>query len=422
MAPRIRAPRGTRDIIEPEVALWQEFEARARDLFHRYGYVEIRVPVFEDTALFVRGIGETTDIVEKEMYTLETGEDASVTLRPEATASVVRAYVEHNLDKTRRFRKFYYIGPMFRYERPQAGRQRQFHQMGVEALGSDDPRLDAETIALGCDIFAAIGLEGVEVKLNSMGCPDCRAAYRDLIKDALAAQVAALCDLCKARLERNVFRIFDCKNPRCGEVASVLPPMTEHLDRACAGHFGEVRRAIEALGVDYSIDPQLARGLDYYRRTVYEFHHPGIGARSAVGGGGRYDGLVAALGGPDIPGIGFALGMEATLLALENSGRAEALAAAAPGLDLYVASVDDETRTYAAKVLEAARTAGLGADADYEGRSLKAQLRTATKIGARASAVVGPEEEAASTVKIKDLETGEETTVGLDRIAEAFKD
>lgn len=418
----IKAPRGTSDILPDEVQLYQRLEERAREVFERYGYGEIRTPFFEETPLFVRSIGEVTDIVEKEMYSFQRGEgEASLTLRPEGTAGIVRAYIEHNYPKRKKFQKFYYVGPMFRYERPQAGRSRQFDQFGVEVFGSDSPLVDVETILVACAFFDAVGLEGYTVKVNSMGCADCRAAFRKVLLAELRPQAQQLCEVCRERLERNVFRVLDCKNPKCREICETLPTLVEHLDDGCAEHFRRVREGLEAVGREYVHDPHLVRGFDYYTRTVYEITHGGVGARDAVCGGGRYDNLVGELGGPMVPAVGFAVGVVPTMLAVRKQMGREKLAEmtdfdAVVPLDVYVVAVDDDTRTYAFRLLERLRKAGVAADADFEGRSLKAQMRSGNKTKARFVAVVGPDEKTENRVSVKKMSDGSKAAVPFDDI------
>ena len=423
----IKAPRGTSDILPDRVKLHHFIEERAREVFERYGYGEIRTPIFEETGLFIRSIGEVTDIVEKEMYTFQRGDEGtSLTLRPEGTASIVRAYIEHNYPKRKPFQKLYYLGPMFRYERPQAGRSRQFDQFGVEVFGSAEPLVDVETITLACAFFDAVGLAGYTVKINSMGCPACRGAFRTVLEKALVARREELCDTCRERLTRNVFRVLDCKNKACRAVCAELPTLSEHLDDGCAEHFAAVKAGLEAAGRAYVHDTHLVRGFDYYTRTVYEIAHGGIGARDAICGGGRYDNLVAELGGPPTPAVGFAIGVVPTLLAVEKSMtdelRAQLTDPDAPvPVDVYVVAVDDATRRYAFSVLERLRKAGVSADADFEGRSLKAQMRSANRMKARFVAVVGPDEETRQTVSVKTMADGSKQTVALDDIVGHIK-
>jgi histidyl-tRNA synthetase len=410
---KISAPRGMPDILPAEMSLVRLIERTAHRVFQRYGYEEIRTPLFEETRLFVRGIGEATDIVEKEMYTFAE-QDSSLTLRPEATAPVVRAAVEHDLLKQKGFWKLYYVGPMFRKERPQAGRLRQFSQVGCEAIGSLDPMVDAESILLAARFFQEIGLKDVEPKLNSIGCPNCRARYRNVLLDLFVPLKSELCQDCQGRLERNVFRVLDCKNPHCKEIARKAPPMREHLDSECGEHFDAVLRFLAEAGLKFEIDDHLVRGFDYYTRTVFELVHSSLGARSAVCGGGRYDNLVAELGGPKAGCVGFAVGVVPTILALRKAGAAPEYAG--PEMDVYVVAVNDEVRQACFKTAEQLRAAGISADLDAERRSLKAQMRSANKLGARYTLVVGPDELATGRFKLKNMKTAEEVSSSLDEI------
>jgi len=414
----VKAPLGTDDILPEQAALWQRAEAAARALFARYGYGEIRTPCFESTRLFVRSIGEATDIVEKEMYTFGEGED-SLTLRPEATAPVVRAYLEHNLHKSKSFQKLYYIGPMFRRERPQAGRKRQFHQIGVEAIGATDPLLDAEVIALACHLFDELAIRGYRVRLNAIGTPTSRGGYRDLIKAELSQQSEGLCPDCRRRLDRNVFRTLDCKNPGCIAITRRLPPILAHLPEGERAHFRRVADALRSAQVPFDEDPYLVRGFDYYTGVVFEVTHGALGAQDALCGGGRYDNLIADLGGPPLGAVGFAIGVERLLMAVQ--------AAAQPvepqPLDLYIVTMGEAARRAAFSYLAALRRAGIAADTDYEARSLKAQMRTADKLRARFVTVLGDNELASGSLKLKHMATGAETEVcGVEGILRAIRE
>ena len=393
------------DILPADIPTMRRIEEAAHRVFHLYGYEEIRTPIFEETRLFVRGIGESSDIVEKEMYTFAGGDD-SITLRPEATAPVVRAVVEHNLLKNRGFWKLYYIGHMFRKERPQAGRQRQFGQIGCEAVGSLEPDVDAESICLAVAFFKEVGLHGIKIKLNSMGCPSCRAAYREALKASLADKRPHLCDDCRARFERNVFRILDCKKETCKAIARETPPMREYLDEACRKHFESVTAMLRESGLAFEQDDHLVRGFDYYTRTVFELAHESLGARDAVCGGGRYDNLVEELGGPSAGCVGFAVGVVPTLLALERTATAEA--SQAPTLTAYVIAVSDAVRGRCFALTETLRAAGVSTDLDHERRSLKAQMRSANRLGAEYAIVLGPDELAEGCVKLKAMSNGTE--------------
>ncbi len=408
----IKAVLGTEDLLPAQWSHWRRLCSAACTLFESYGYGQIRTPVFEDTRLFVKGTGDTTDIVEKQMYSIPAGEGESLTLRPEGTPPVIRSYLENSLHKQQTFQKFYYIGPMFRRERPQKGRLRQFHQIGVEVIGSDSPLADAETIVLAMDLFREAGLSDIRLHINSIGCADCRDDLRRSMRNALQPHLDSLCEDCIRRMDRNVFRVLDCNNPRCREVTALLPPLTDALCDACSDHHARLKAALDAVGVAYFEDQHLVRGLDYYTRTVFEIKHSGIGARDAVGGGGRYDDLVALLGGPDIPCVGFALGVEPTLLAMESElGEPED---SSPQTDVYVICFDDEARAACFELATELRRAGIAADTDYEGRSGKSQLRVANRLGAALCLLMGGNELEAGTVTLKDMEGGSQWSAGRD--------
>lgn len=409
-----KAPRGTEDILPAKWALWRKLEEVGRQEFEICGYYEIRTPIFEDTRLFIRSIGEATDIVEKEMYTFADSEDSSITLRPESTAPVMRAYLEYELYKTKKFQKFYYIGPQFRKERPQAGRLRQFHQMGLEAVGASDPLLDVETISVATRIFDRIGLRGYKVKINSIGCEECRPVFRSILKEKLCEQEKGLCELCQSRLNRNVFRILDCKNEKCKTISHHMPSIHDYLCGGCQSHAKAVREALLDIGIPYIADAHLVRGLDYYTKTVYEITHSSLGARDAICAGGRYDNLISDIGGPSIGSVGFAIGMEATILALENvmaKNKSVSQEVCGPSPAIYIVSIGEETRKQCFYLLNLLRKANLSADFDYEGRSPKAQMRTANKVGVKYVIVLGPDELARGDVKIKVMETSEEISL-----------
>ncbi|MBI4575891.1 MAG: histidine--tRNA ligase [Planctomycetes bacterium] len=407
----LQAPVGTRDLLPEELAAWRHVEGRSRDWFERYGYQELRTPLFEYADLFQRGIGEVTDIVEKEMYTFSRGERLYA-LRPEQTASIVRAYIEHDWASTRRFRKFWYMGPQFRHERKQRHRYRQFYQMGVEAIGSTSPTVDAETMVLAWRLLRDLGVRDLVTELNTIGCAACRPAFRERLREATIPRQAELCPHCQRRLERNVLRLLDCKEPGCAAIARELPRVVDHLCEGCGAHFDAVRGALDALAVEYRVNPLIVRGLDYYSRTVCEFSSPGLGgSQNALGGGGRYDGLLPLLGGPDVGAVGFALGTDRIVEALG------APLAAPPAMDAYVVAVDEESRRDCLLLAERMRTAGLSCELDHEGRSLQKQLRQAHRLGALRSVVVGPEERGRRVARVKVMETGEEREVAFDDLA-----
>lgn len=395
-------PRGTSDILPGEVEKWQRLEGVARQTFRRYHFQETRTPMFEHTELFARGVGETTDIVTKEMYTFTDRGERSLTLRPEGTAGVVRAYVENKLYGNPGISKLYYIGPMFRYEKPQKGRERQFHQYGCEVLGAEGPAVDAEVIALNVDFLSQLGVQGMTVQLNSVGCSTCRPVHKEKMLEALAPRKDELCKDCQQRLEKNPLRIFDCKNDRCQVVLkeSGAPMILDTLCEDCHTHFEGVKTYLGTMDVAYEIDPKLVRGLDYYTRTAWEIVVDGVGT---VSGGGRYNGLVEQLGGPTTPGIGFAGGVERALLALEVQGFEW------PQLDpvdVFVAVAEAAADTVAMRFLKDVRNAGFIADRDYTGRSVKAQFKAADRMQARFVAVFGGSELENGTVTLKELETG----------------
>jgi histidyl-tRNA synthetase len=401
----IRIPRGTVDLAGEDLARVEALEKAAREVFLRFGYREIRGPHFEETRLFARTTGETTDIVEKEMFTIPR-EGQSYTLRPEGTPSVVRYYVENSLFTNAPFQKLCYFGPMFRYERPQAGRQRQFHQVGIEALGSLDPALDVETILVQDRFFRALGVEGQQVKLNTIGCAECRPIYREVLLLGLREREARLCENCVRRMDRNVLRVLDCKEEGCRETARELDLIEDMVCESCRTHFEQVQTGLTEAGIAFVKDPFLVRGLDYYTRTVFETVHPSLGARDAICGGGRYDGLVEELGGPSMPALGFAIGVEPTILSLAKLDRSPPVTSAP--LDAWIVAVRGEIRGDAFKLLTEIRDAGYAADMDFEGRGLKAQMKKAGRAGARFALILGPGEIERGTVTVRALESGEQ--------------
>ncbi|UNK19886.1 histidine--tRNA ligase [Paenibacillus sp. N3/727] len=408
---RFEKPTGTQDFLPGTVEKWQFVEDKARDLCRRYNYREIRTPIFEQTELFERGVGETTDIVEKEMYTFMDKGDRSMTLRPEGTAGVVRAYVQNKLYGEPDVTKLYYIAPMFRYERPQAGRYRQFHQFGVEVFGTADPAVDAEVIALGYSFTKELGLQGVKVEINSVGTPEVRAAYRDTLLSFLTPMRDNLCSDCQSRMERNPLRVLDCKKDQ--DKFAGAPSILDSLDEECSTHFEKVREYLDAMGVEYEINPRLVRGLDYYTHTAFEFKAQGIGAIDTVGGGGRFNGLVGEIGGPDQPGIGFGIGMERILLILENQ-KIE-LEAVKP-LDVYLVALGDAAEQEVTKITYKLRSVGFSAERDYLGRKMKAQMKSADRLQARYTAILGDDELSRGEIALKSMETGEQRTVKLDEL------
>ncbi|MDK8181159.1 histidine--tRNA ligase [Paenibacillus sp. UMB4589-SE434] len=409
-------PKGTQDFLPGTVEIWQTVEQKAREMCRRFNYKEIRTPIFEATELFERGVGETTDVVEKEMYTFSDKGNRSMTLRPEGTAGAVRSYVENKLYGDPDVTKLYYIGPMFRYERPQAGRYRQFHQFGVEALGAVDPSLDAEIISLGYHFMKEIGLSGVLVEINSVGNADSRAAYRQTLLDFLTPMKETLCKDCQSRMERNPLRVLDCKvdQDKFGDAPSIL----DSLDEECATHFEKVKQLLSAMGVEYRINHRLVRGLDYYTHTAFEYKAQGIGAIDTVGGGGRYNGLVASIGGPDQPGIGFGLGMERIALLLEHQG---VQCNEQSPLDVYLVGLGEQAEDEVAKLLNQLRVAGIAAEKDYQGRKMKAQMKSAERMQARFAAILGEDELSRGEIALKQLSTGEQRMVKLDELIQTIQ-
>jgi histidyl-tRNA synthetase len=409
---KISGVKGMNDLLPAAVGRWQEMERTAREVFALYGYREVRTPAVEYAALFARGVGENTDIVKKEMYVFEDkGEDLLV-LRPEGTAGAVRAYIEHGCH-VEGVQKWFYVGPMFRRERPQKGRYRQFHQIGCECFGIAEPGIDVEQIAMLDDLLARLGVRA-ELKLNSVGDARCRPAYLADLKGWLSERKGRLCADCNERIERNPLRVLDCKVESCQPVLADAPRLVDRLCEGCREHLDAVRSGLDALGVRYHLDPRLVRGLDYYVRTAYEFSSDAIGAQSAVAGGGRYDGLVETLGGPATPGIGFALGQERLALVLDAVGRA--IPRDRPAV-FFVAA--DEAGARAAVVWAARlRKAGIACDLDARGGKLARQFKQAERVGARHALVLGGDEVASGQAKLKDLETREETAVALDDLVE----
>ncbi len=404
----IKAVRGMKDILPPETARWQQLETVARTVFACYGYQEIRLPLLERTELFSRSIGASTDIVEKEMYTFLDRHGESVTLRPEATASVVRAFIENRLDQGAEVKKFFTIGPMFRYERPQKGRYRQFHQINAEALGGEAPELDAEIILLLLDIFARLGLTAIELVINSLGCPRCRPAYLLELTALLARQVRDLCEDCQRRSASNPLRVFDCKSKVCQEMLAQVPTIADHLCDQCSWHDQRVRELLNRYGVPFRHNPRLVRGLDYYTRTAFEVVTTHLGAQDAVAGGGRYNGLVKELGGPDIPAVGFAIGEERLVALLSQ----QEVTTPAPPL-VFVAVLGTAALDRGFDLVQTLRRQGCRAEMDFGQRSLKAQLTMANRRGAAYVLILGDQELAAGEAPLKNMASGAQQVVSL---------
>jgi len=408
------APRGTRDVLPSETPRWQYLESRFRDICRLYGFGEIRTPTFEHTELFTRNLGETTDVVSKEMYTFETKGGKSLTLRPEGTAPTVRAYVQHNLGASLPVNKVYYIARIFRYERPQAGRYREHTQLGVEAFGSIDPALDAEVIAFAARFFSEVGVKDFELKLNSIGCPDCRPAHRKALMEFVGDKLGELCASCVDRYERNPLRMLDCKEEKCKTALAGAPVMVDYLCDDCAEHFSRVQAYLTDMAIPFALDRRLVRGFDYYTKTAFEFVSSELGAQNAIGGGGRYDNLVQEIGGQPTPAIGFGLGLDRLVLALE------ALGVELPGDGagrVFVAGLGEAGHNAAAKVAFDLREHGVCAELDYTGRSLKAQMKIADKLGAKYVVILGEDEIANGVATVRDMSTSEQQSVPLSDLA-----
>jgi len=417
MSQRFSAVKGMNDLLPPEVRTWHLLEARAREGFHRFGYEEIRTPILEETTLFVRSVGEETDIVGKEMYSFEDRAGRSLSLRPENTAPAARAYIEHAVHVREPVTRWYYVGPMFRYERMKTGRYRQFWQMGAEAYGSAEPAQDAELIDLGLQLIDTLGLQGVRLELNSLGDETCRPAYLAALSDYLRAHQSELCPECQARLGRNPLRVLDCKNPSCQTVVAGAPLVLDALCEPCRTHFGALRRKLDAIHAPYTLNPRMVRGLDYYTRTAFEFlaDAPALGTATAVGGGGRYDRLVGELGGPPVPAVGWAMGMDRLCLLLAEKGLQEE---SAP--ELFVAVADAAGQDQAFRMVSELRRSGHAVDFDPRGGSLKSQMKRADKSGARFALVLGERELASGEGELKPLGGGETVRVRLDSVAAAL--
>jgi histidyl-tRNA synthetase len=408
---KIKAMKGFGDILPPVTRRWEMLEERAREVLREFGFSEIRVPILEQAELFSRSIGEETDIVEKEMYTFEDRNGDCVTLRPEATASIVRAYIEHKLYAIDPVVKLYSIGPMFRHERPQKGRHRQFHQINVEVFGISQPMIDAEVIAIVMHYLSLMGAQGCHLQINSLGCPDCRRDYKDVLRAFLKNHLPRLCDDCRRRMERNPLRAFDCKVPGCREVMSQAPLISDYLCTPCAEHFAAVKSFLAILEIAYDVNPKMVRGLDYYTRTTFEVVAGGLGAQNAVAAGGRYDRLVSALGGPDIAGIGFAIGMERLLLITPD----EPLPS---GPSLFIAALGEGPLREALGLTHKLNRAGVRTMIDYEGRSLKAQMRRADKLRARFVLIVGEDEQRRGQAILRNMEEKKQEEIPLSSIFE----
>lgn len=412
------APRGTKDILPDTVGDWNYVEGEIRELCRRFGYSEIRTPIFEHTELFQRGIGEGTDVVDKEMYTFTDRGERSITLRPENTASAVRAYLQNKLYAQSNLVKLFYIGSMFRYDRPQAGRMREFHQFGVEALGEANPAVDAEVILLAMNLLEGLGLKDLELSINSVGCPKCRSKYRTMLQDFFRDKLEDLCEDCRSRFERSPLRILDCKKDSDKPYMADAPKITDCLCEECAEHFAKLKELLTSAGISFTHDPRLVRGLDYYTKTAFEIKYPPLGAQSAVAGGGRYDCLIEEMGGNPTPAVGFATGLERLLLALESQNL---LPEKNRSVDAYVVALGETAQVEGFKLLNSLRQQGLSAAMDFAGRSMKAQMKQANKLGAKYSVILGEDEIAEGVVMLRSMEDSSQAKVPMNQVAEKIK-
>jgi histidyl-tRNA synthetase len=411
---KITAVKGVKDILPEEIWKWRFIEEESRKTLEEHGFSEIRIPLFEYTELFLRSIGQTTDIVEKEMYTFQDSKGVNISLRPEGTAGVVRAFIEHNRLNSGAMEKIYYMGPMFRHERPQKGRYRQFFQIGAETFGSDNPQVDAELLSMLHLLFHRLGLDDTVLEINSLGCRECRPAYRKALKEFLGSTLNQLCQNCNRRFETNPLRVLDCKNLHCKEATGNAPEVMTHLCRSCIEHFEAVRRVLMELEIPFEVNGRLVRGLDYYTRTTFEILTEKLGAQNAVAAGGRYDALVEEIGGPSTPAIGFAMGMEriAALLPDEKKESEQ--------IDLYLASLGNEARERIPQLLHKLRKEGIRAETDYQGKSLKSQMRQADRLGARLVGMLGEDELSRGVILLRNMQSKEQKEVKLDTLEEVL--
>lgn len=417
MALITKAIKGTKDVLPKDVHKNQYIEATALDIASKFGYKEIRTPVFEHTELFQRGVGDTTDVVQKEMYTFDDKGGRSITLRPEGTAGAVRSFLENGLCNEALPQKVCYLTSCYRYEKPQAGRLREFHQFGIECFGTASPLADAEIIALAKSIFDTLGVRDLSLEINSIGCPKCRAEYHKALKEYFASRKDELCDTCKGRLDRNPMRILDCKSPICHEIAQGAPVVIDYLCDECKEHFEKVQKYLDAQNIEYKINPQIVRGLDYYTKTVFEFVSNSIGAQGTVCGGGRYDGLVEELGGQHTASLGFAMGLERLMLLMEAQG-CEFPQAEKP--DLFIVALGEKATLKALEIAKDMREEGFSALLDLNQRSVRAQMKYADKLGAKFNVVIGDNEVENKIAKLKNMQTGEETEINLDTFVSGF--
>lgn len=412
-----RAVKGTGDVLPADSYKWQFVEGKMLETARLFGFNEIRIPIFEHTEVFLRSVGDTTDVVQKEMYTFDDKGGRSVTLRPEFTAGVIRCAIEKGLVNGALPVKAAYVGGCYRYEKPQAGRLREFHQFGVECIGAAAPSADAEVIALAAQVLDSVGIEKISLEINSIGCPDCRKDYVTALKEYFKSHIDELCDTCKDRLDRNPMRILDCKSPICSKIAAAAPVVTDYLCDDCRAHFEAVQKHLTAAGIKFTVNPHIVRGLDYYTRTVFEFVSGDIGAQSTVCGGGRYDGLISQMGGPAVPSLGFAMGIERIMLLLEAQGTK---LPESNNCDLYIATMGDAAALKATELCAGLRKDGFKVQTDICSRGLKAQMKFADKIGAGFSLVLGDNEIQSGKARLKNMSTGEENEILLTDLSDSL--
>lgn len=417
MALITKAIKGTKDVLPSEVYKNQYIEATCLTVAENFGYKEMRTPVFEHTELFQRGVGDTTDVVQKEMYTFDDKGGRSITLRPEGTAGAARSFLENGLSNEALPQKICYLTSCYRYEKPQAGRLREFHQFGIECFGATSPLADAEMIALAKQIFYELGVKDLHLELNSIGCPTCRAEYHKALKEYFAPRVDELCDTCRDRLDRNPMRILDCKSPVCSEIAKDAPVVLDYLCDECKEHFEKTKSYLDAMNIEYIVNPQIVRGLDYYTKTVFEFVADSIGAQGTVCGGGRYDGLIEELGGQHTPSLGFAMGLERLQLVMEAQG-CEFPEPSRP--DLFIVAMGDKATLKAVEIAKDMRDEGYSVVYDLNGRSLRAQMKYADKINAKYNVVIGDNEVDTKSAVLKDMATGEQSDISLETFVSGF--
>ena len=416
---KITAVRGFKDILPGETEKWRFVENKAREIFANFGIHEIKIPILEKTELFARGIGETTDIVEKEMYTFRDRGNEYLTLRPEATASVIRAYIEHNMHLTEPLSRLFTIGPMFRRERPQKGRFRQFNQINVEFIGENDPRIDAELMIMLVTFLSSVGLTDLRLEINSLGCPDCRPSFRETVTDFLRGKEGGLCPDCQRRLDTNPLRIFDCKVDTCQNIIVSAPVILDFICDTCTGHFERVKRYLTMFDISFSVNARMVRGLDYYTQTAFEVITESLGAQNAVAGGGRYDGLVRDLGGEDIPGVGFAIGFErlVSMIPGDNDAFAE-------NPHVFIAALGEEAKDFAFQLANNLRMAGIRAEMDFTGKGLKSQMKRADKVNSPYTLIIGENELAEKTAPLRNMQTGEQQPLpieSMDSLIQEFR-